>query len=248
MISVSKSSFIAGITRFITVVFFFLLSTLVEAKFIDPCWLKPYLGFDAGLRQMTWDNDYGNNVFERHPWQANAYGGLRLNRFLGVEIGYESITHKKHNDSVGSLGTEAKILGAVLDGPVSIRSTVKLSGWHLNLVGFYPLEFWNCFELMGSVGIASLKTSQQFFVLADGDAGGRVFNPPLARTFSQSKVVPRATIGFQYKLTDNLGLRVILLGIENTSSFKFMKPAEGGNALVKMKHNTYHSAGVIFKF
>lgn len=213
-----------------------------------PFSLEPYLGVDMGLRHMTWKKGYGDNVYKHTACQPNLYLGVKLNSYFGLEVGYEKIIFKKHH-TVNQLNQPTLVLNTLFDPPlVALQSSVKLQGWHFNIVGLYPLEFLDCVELLGTLGVASLKTTQQVTFLAES-AG--FFNPPPVATFSKSKVVPRASLGFQYKMTDCVSFRFILLGVENTSLFDNLgAPLESPNSALrsKMKHNTYHSVGVVLTY
>lgn len=246
---------ISWATRFLAVLFFLSLSSTAPASLIEEYCSKSYLGVDAALRYMTWKKGYGDNVFRRSGWQPNVYAGLQLNPYLGFEVGYESLNNKQRSTII--TGTPPLIvLGNPLDDDlVSINSSVKLHGWHFNATGTYPLSCGSI-ELLGTVGFAYLKTTQQFIFV--GGQNGLLPRGTLVATFSKSKLVPRLSFGTQYKITENLKLRIIFLGIENTSALGDLGQAkEAGtgpypddvkNFRVKMKYHTYHSLGIVFNF
>lgn len=256
MIFLFKMPFTFWFNRlFSLILFIFLFSVSSLAWSLpEPGWpeivtcIDPYLGIDMGLRRMAWKKDYGDNVYKHVAYQPNIYTGLKFNQFFGIEVGYEEILFKKR-DTAFTEGTSI-ILGVDFAPPIAIRSSVKLKGWHFNIVGTYPLEWceYKCIELLGTMGIASLKTTQQTTFLLD-ETG--ILPSPDVFTFSKRKIVPRVSAGFQYKITDHCGLRFILIGIENTSllgDLGLPQEAPESARRTKMKHNTYHSIGFLLHF
>ena len=53
---------------------------------------KPYVGFDAQVRRMSFKGGFGNNLLQHHSPQGNLYAGVKFNEYVGVEAGYETTT------------------------------------------------------------------------------------------------------------------------------------------------------------
>lgn len=205
--------------------------------------IEPYVGVDLGLRRMAWKKGYGENIYKHGAFQSNIYAGLRVNPYWGIELGYEKIFSKKRDVYFASTQS-VTILNIPLDGPQSVRSSVKLKGWHISMVGFCPLSCWKDFELLGTVGVTKLETKQQAFLFDP------IRDDVLLRNFVKNKVVPRISVGFQYKLVDNFTFRAILVGIEKISPFDLGPPLENPSSdlRTKIKYNVYHSLGIVFTF
>ncbi len=58
---------------------------------------KPYVGVDMQMRHMDFQDGYGDNLLSQHSPQRNLYAGLRLNDWIGAEIGYEATRTKTRN-------------------------------------------------------------------------------------------------------------------------------------------------------
>ena len=179
------------------------------------CDLVPYVGIDAQWRHMSFKKDFGKDQTAENYPQGNAYVGLKVTPFFGVELGYESTTNKNKNSTV--LGRD-RTFGFIFlpdeherNQSFNFKTKTKIHGPHLDFVGFLPISDEYCLDLVGSLGVAYLK-SKATFTLQDPLA------PSLSLT-SKSKWVARVGLGVQQMITDQFGVRAMATW-ENTSQLK----------------------------
>ncbi len=188
-----------------------------------------------------------NNLFKENYPQGNIYVGTKFNDCFGVELGYEATNQR---DRTASTVSGDPYLGQVV--PLGVNFTTetksKIKGFHANLVGFWPIWEEYCVSLIGSLGVANLKLDATHVQTTLNGAP----NPNIAQTFlkfSKEKWVPRAMIGAQYMIMDQLGLRATV-NWENTS--KFNKIAPKNNAVSILRASTENSInlglGLFFNF
>ncbi len=218
--------------------------------------LTPYIGADAQLRYLDFKRGFGDNLFKHNSPQGNAYVGLKFNQFVGIEMGYQA-TKKQRKSlyltagqvNLGTVVPQSMILKNGLSSqisPISYTTQEKTQGFHMNIVGFYPIFPEYGLELFGSVGITQLKTNFSRQTLSVGGV------PPLNSSilkFKKRKNIFRANIGLQQMITDCIGFRGTV-GWENTAKFNKITPHVVTPNLteVRLKNSIIYSLGLFRRF
>jgi hypothetical protein len=160
-----------------------------------------YSGVDIQRRFMKFKDGYGSSTLMPGLPQSNIYGGIRFNRYFGLEVGYaETVTGRRQVTLHAGNMSAGMPIPEMLDQIVFV-STIKIQGPHIGMVGFYPV-YKERLELFASIGIDFLKgTSTRRTV--------RVADIPINRTRTMvgRKQVPRLCVGVQYRLVDRLWIR-----------------------------------------
>ncbi|MBP6104477.1 MAG: hypothetical protein KA508_05415 [Gammaproteobacteria bacterium] len=195
--------------------------------------LVPYVGLDIQQRNMNFKKNHGDNIFSRKSLQGNFYLGCRLNKYFGLEGGYQSSqnTSKKSMISKGEI-----VLGQVVDDPnlasngfIVTETTIRTKGPHLNVIGFFPLEAGRT-DFIASLGLTSLTIKAAYKQVADEFLGIYAAEDVSATNlnFSAAHLIPRCMLGVQRQFTESLGLRASLV-YELTGRFKQMAPKNAIN-------------------
>ena len=202
---------------------FTLFTNSVAALEHDCCiaYPKAYLGLEAKCLHMNFSKEFGDNLFHRNSFDGNMYLGLRLNKFLGVELGYEStnLRYRTTTLTTGDVVTGMPIPDAA--SPVVFRSRIKTMGPHLDLLGFYPL----CndrFELLAAIGLSNLRGSAERCTVSINTHPANY-----KRTFSERKTLLRIMGGAQFSPLDRFWIRTTL-GWMDTKKL-IMHPDDGGS-------------------
>lgn len=108
--------------------------------------ITPYIGMDAKWYHMPFKKGFGDNLTKSNYPQGNAFFGVKLNEFLGVEAGYAAAGTKTRNAILrdgstlfGQLVEPDPITGAPTPAFGTTTQT-KLKGFNVNLVGFLPVS------------------------------------------------------------------------------------------------------------
>jgi hypothetical protein len=204
--------------------------------------LDPYAGVDAKWSRMGAKRGLGDTQIAKDYPQGNLFVGLKLNEWVGAELGYESTTKKNRTVITKSGGA---FFGASTDigFPFSSTTKTRISGFHANVVGFYPVLEEYRVSLFGSIGLAKLKFSSDLVYEDVPSLGIRDH-----RQFIKSKLVPRVTAGVQHMLVENFGVRA-MVSWEKTSTFRNIFSKTSSSPLyVAPKNTTSFGLGVFYSF
>ncbi|MEY3183039.1 MAG: OmpA-like transrane domain [Pseudomonadota bacterium] len=183
---------------------------------------KPVVGVDFKWTKVknsgTWPK-----VFPENLPGASVYVGTKFMENFGAELGYDSTTKRNRQRTSA---TNDRIGGAVVPGPIVTRASVRFSGPHLDLVGFWPME--NCVELFASLGIGWVKPKVTVNRLAGASSN---FATDLTSISGDSKSIARIGVGANWMATDVIGLRVKALW-EDTSRLKVKSNAAAANQVL----------------
>ena len=199
----------------------------------------PYVGADVKWNNMQFKTATGKDLIQKNYPQGNLFGGVKFNEWVALELGYQSTTQKSKTATVG---VGERFFGDINSPPgsLSTKTKTKISGFNLNVVGFYPIFEEYCLSLFGSVGLAQLKLKSHLDFTV----------PPsplvTSRDFSKRKLVPRATVGIQHMLNDNIGVRA-MLAWERTSAFKKVY-AKNSTLYMSPKDSKSIGLGVFYSF
>lgn len=218
----------------------------------------PYVGIDAQMRHMSFDRGFGRHIFKKHYPQGNVFVGLKFKDCVALELGYEFSKTQRHakNYYTGdvvfgfAIPTPAPF---VLSNTQGSHASSKISGWNLNLVGFYPILCGdNNLTLVGSIGAARLKArTREVFTTAIVVPAETI---TLSNTFNykRHKTVLKIGGGLQHMMSDCLGVRA-LINWENTSKLH----AKGKDAvtrrlatprMAKLKNSFTYGLGAFMPF
>lgn len=221
--------------------------------------LTPYVGVDAEFRRMDFQKGFGQNVIKRAAPQGNVYVGVRLNDYLGVEVGAEATERKTRTSTL----KDGDILGGfTLPNPnapdrdeYGFNTTSQTKGLHANLVGFFPICDLYRLQLIGMVGFARLKTKTILtFTTLNGGAVGPILGAGNdISTFKAKKSVLRLGAGLQHMINCNWGIR----GMVKWEASKKLKASytnpvfDNGNPAtfsLKPKNSFIYSVGAFYTF
>ena len=196
-----------------------------------------YIGADFKWNRVQLTKASGSDLIKRNYPQGNLFAGMKLNKWVAFEGGYETTSKKTKTTAVSNGASFLGDINPIGAPPFLVNAaTMKLSGFHASMVGLYPLSEHYAIDLMGSLGLGYSKMSSTI----------QFSDPPLpeitTRNFSKRKMIPRVTLGVQQMVSKHLGLRA-MLAWEKTSSFKNLAPTNADSAL-RMSLKDSHSLGL----
>lgn len=228
-------------------VIYFLLFAVVSCSVhaIDDI-AVPYVGFNAQMRRIHFKNNYGKDMFTKRMPQGEIYAGLKVNPYLGFELGYLR-SEERHRTS--SIGYPQAIFGAPFSTPgeyQTARASSKIDGGSVNVVGFLTIN--EDFQLLGSLGFARLRVKLKYIPIdITGDPYTNAEVLSFTRTFVKSKYVPQAKVGIQYMLTQALGLKA-LVGWDGTSRFNLLTNKQAAPARASLRDSYNLGLGLAYYF
>jgi hypothetical protein len=168
-----------------------------------------YVGADGQVRHMKFNSGFGDNILRKSSPQANIYAGVKITENSAIEIGYETTITKgkkitlKEGDIINGYRIPREI------SPIVFETKAKVKGLHFDWIFFNKPFECSKFQLLGSVGISSLKGTVERKTVQIG------YPPRYAgrnRTMSKRSAALRFTGGWQYYFDSGFGVR-------NTFSF-----------------------------
>lgn len=167
---------------------------------------KSYIGVDAQIRRMRFQEGYGDNLLQHNFPQGNFYAGIKLNDSIAVEAGYEATRTRTREVTLHTGDIVSGLTVPPALSPAVFRSSLKIQGPHVDLVGFYSLREDLPVQLIGSVGVSLFKGTieRRSVSLGYPPIPGRI------RTFSKRKAILRVMGGLEYKWDSHLGARATI--------------------------------------
>lgn len=221
------------------------LSLLVP--FLVQADIVPQIGADIQYRYMSAKKGFGDNLVKEQYPQGSVYGGLKLNDWFGLELGYQTSTQVTRKQTLS--GSAANAYSTILDlepDSWSFNTRSSIQGVYGSLVGFLPISEEYRLTLLASAGFARLKakTTSRLTDVGTGQDLGNI-------AFSSTKWIPKVNVGIQHMIQDDIGVRA-LVGWEQTSKFSHM-PATltSGNAnnyRLSLKDSTTLGLGMFYNF
>lgn len=227
-----------------------------------------YTGLEAKIRKMDFKKNFGKNVFEDSKCESlNAFVGFKLNKYFGIEYGYELSDNKiqaryiKNGKCIDEYGFSFLEKPQEFDSLNNFfNSRSKVSGFNIDLMGFFPINDSRHLNMICSAGLGYLKSEIKYdlfeiaeknITLHDG------YNIPLQRfAHTRSKYKARTAIirisyGIQYTASSGFGVRA-LAGWENTHKIKMQgKDRDTGkkvNEYAKFKDSITYRIGFFVPF
>ncbi len=235
------------ILRFIQVVLFGCLHFLPGLSHaLDICDLSSYGGLEYVHRKLVFQAGYGKGEFRQFLPQANAFLGVQLNNYFGLEFGY-LLSQARNRSSLAIGGNQSFGLLVKEEEFIISENKINLYGPHINVLGRLPLGTCG-FSLIGSLAVSSLTLkagykplAYQLEILPEEDV------IESKRSFSSKKYVPSLMAGLGYQFTNCIGIRA-LIGYEQTKKFKNIAPKEVSPIKISLKNNILGSIGFIARF
>jgi hypothetical protein len=215
-------------------------ATSVKAGMEDFYCPQLYVGADAEVRKMKFDNNYGGNIYKDEYPQGNVYLGIKGNEYIGIEAGWEASRTRRRQVFLpaGSI-----LFGLPQKFEARYNVIVRLRGLHTSLIGFFPVWQNPDFKLIMAIGVTNLKIKLENTIT-------EIANTPFAADikFGSSKNVLRLMTGVQYMFNNCFGIRANVRW-ENTSKFKNIEPIRFlSNETVRTKDSIIYGLGVVFQF
>lgn len=245
-------------------------SAFAMSSFTDWC-LTPYAGVDAQIRHMALKDNFGGKQTVKNYPQGNFFAGLKVNDYLGIEVGYETTQRKSRNTTNGDLVSvfnvpnQSHIVFAplLIDGvfPVTTTDSVssRIQGFNASLMGYFPICDEYCLQLIGGVGVARLRANIKHTVKTSTAV---IVSPLLpdpitetteqnsVTTFKKTKTVVRVMGGLQHMISDCAGVRGTVTW-ENTSRLSINgveTPPSATTPMAKLKDSVIYGVGVFMQF
>ncbi len=225
-----------------------------------------YAGLEAKIRKMEFKKNFGKNVFEDSKYESlNTFAGFKLNKYFGVEVGYELSDNKtqaryiKNGKCINgfSLLDKDKEFDSLNN---FFNSRSKVSGFNIDLMGFLPINDSKCLNMICAAGLGYLKSEIKYdlFEIAEKNITLHdMYNVTVQRfAHTRSKYKARASIirlsyGIQYTTSSGFGVRA-LAGWENTHKIKMQgKDRDTGekvNEYAKFKDSITYRIGFFVPF
>lgn len=180
---------------------------------------SPFIGVDAGVRHLDFDTGYGKEHFRDNYPHTNFYIATEFCTYFGLEIGYEQ---SYRQDKYSYYDASVNALGFQISDDVVYLSESHVQGWHIDLLGFWPICPKLGTELTGTIGVAWLKGHYDTLPIADSN----IIGPNLADSIgwsSGNEAVFRFGIGVKQMLACNFGTRLQIIW-ENTNKLSASTP------------------------
>lgn len=167
----------------------------------------PVIGIDYYQVWMKAKNGFSNFAAKNYPG-GTIYVGAKFADCLGFEIGYDTSTNKSRNWTVpaGTFGAATSVTGT---------TKIRRSGGHIDLIGYMPIDCFDCVELFGSIGYGWVEPKITVTTSSVVDP----FGGAIATTSGKGRSVLRLGAGINYMLSECIGVRA-KIGYESTSSIR----------------------------
>lgn len=202
--------------------------------------LNLFVGVDGQMRSMGFEDRFGDNLFAKHLGQYDVYGGVRLFRYFGLMLGYEKTSNKGRSVVINEGEEYLGILLLPGDGIEGHRTQTEIKGVHFDLMGFFPLCPKYNVDIFATAGLTRnhLRLEDNFF-----SQDGFPLVPVVLNHWDAKKTMSRFTAGLQSVFFEHVGIRA-MVGWENTSKFKDLKPLENPASLTILKSKNSFVYGV----
>lgn len=164
----------------------------------------PYVGADYRQLWIKGRGFWSDRVAKSFPG-GTLFIGAKFTENFGMEAGYNWSVHKHSTTNVvfPNPGLVTRT-GRVIPTTGNIKARTRFTSFYVDLNGYVPLD--NCWELIGSIGLGSMKPKLSVTVI---NAGTLL---PAQQTALQSingraRSVWRVGVGAQYLFTESVGVR-----------------------------------------
>lgn len=163
---------------------------------------KPYVGFDLQKSVYNYNNNYdiggglalnGNAILEDSLNGLNIHVGNRFHKYFGAELGY--FRTKEESKSI----VNGTTVGPATVATADFTTDVKMHGFTLDALGYYPIDEAEKFELIGTAGLSWSKA--EITATVPGVGSGNV---------DDSEIGFRIGAGAQFNINDNINIRSLV--------------------------------------
>ena len=208
--------------------------------------LVPYMIFSVQMRTLPFKKGYGQENFKSHMPQAKISAGLKVNPYLGFELGYLRSVESHRNARTHS---PHSILGFQLPSGEfeGARTSARIDGTSISLVGFLPMA--EDTQLLGSLGLARLRVKLHYIPFESDlfPAFDQAQIQSGIRDFIATRYVPQATVGVQHMLTQTVGLKA-MIGWDGTKRFNLLANKQEKPARASLKDSYNVGLGLAYYF
>lgn len=205
--------------------------TSTQASFLDDFYLNPYVAAEAAYRHFPWETQFGENHFREHFPNANFVFGVQVHDYIAVEGGYQTTDRRDMTQfyfAGNGVPPQQAVLGFLarpgLEDPSMHISQAEVNGWHLNLVGLWPvLDRTTLYASLGAAWMRFYVNTVPVYNLANTAAN------PVRRWHSDRDTVFRFSLGVKQFITDHFGARVFFT-YEGTSGMEGIIAGHGFEA------------------
>lgn len=210
--------------------------------------VTPFVGADFEYSIIKANNDWRQIISRTYPG-GNGFVGVRFSDYIGFELGYEWTGNKEKSHVYVPGEIFFALPSSVLVG-TTIHTKMHVNGWHVDLLGYIPLD--HCIDLFLTAGVGTAKAR----ISADATFSGVLspLNFAFASLDSRGRTFLRLGGGIQWMVTDMTGVR-FLIRWRNTNRLSI----RGNSALDTLIVNNLISrqfyqdsvtaaAGVFFRF
>lgn len=172
--------------------------------------LKSYVGLEFVHRSLAFKEGYGKGNFNKSMPQGNAFLGIAINPYLGLEIGY-LFSPAVTRTSVSSAGQVfgGQNINPTLDEFIVSENKLNITGPEINMVGKLPLGNSDYFGV-GLLGISWLNLKVRVRPLINDET---IYTPAIVeirtRHFASRKLIPKIMLGIGYSFTESIKLRLL---------------------------------------
>lgn len=189
----------------------------------------PIIGLDYYQVLMKSRNGW-SHIYPKSYAGGTLYIGGMISPCFGFEVGYDSSVNKNRSWGLSN-GRNT------LDGTTKVRRF----GGHLDLIGFLPIDRYECFNAFGSVGYGYVTPKIAFtpnhFTGPDGRS--RAFD--LQATSGKGGSVLRLGLGVNYMISSCIGVRA-KIGFESTSTLRLKDNAAVSNAFSSLTQKAFKNS------
>ncbi len=205
------------------------------------CWweslcLSPFIGADFKETWLKGNGDWRRAIAQAYPG-GTIYVGTRFCDTWGLELGYTGTGRKERTVTI----SDREFFGFpnTGNGSENIHTSTRLQSYHLDLNGYFPMECNECWEWIGSIGIASMKAKISTNVVSG------VFTPVHQNAFNsihgKNRAVARLGVGTQYYFCDMIGARAMVRW-ENTSRLRVAGNDNFNNTMGEISRRPFKDA------
>lgn len=203
---------------------------------------SPFAGIDLGYKTHKFKENLGSNVFQKDHPEGSFYVGAKLGENLGVEIGTETSVVKTSDVSLRSGDVMLGVLIQPAIDPIVLSSKSKFSGWHIGLVGNYPIK--PRISVIGSIGIKRASVKLESDILSVNNVPA---NPVVTLSLKQTKTIGRLSGGVEYSISEHVSARALATW-ENYAKFNLTgNTSTGGYREAKLRNAVGYYVGLVVR-
>lgn len=195
-----------------------------------------YLSIDALVSKMPMHKKYGGNVFSKDSTGINLAFGKMFNKYFGLEVGGSIFENKTkfsridYPDFINGIPIEITEIYNVY------KAKIKRRDYYLGLTSKLHINDSNSINFLIGAALVKINTSG----LLIRDAFNDIF---LLRHYNnKNKICPTFRVGYENKITNNLGLNISLGWIKSKQNI--VAKEQDSLSSIKIKNTTNVAIGI----